>query len=86
MSLSHDLQDIVADISAKIAASERPGRADLEILRRNLEAATRAASKLESDCFSSGIAFQRLADGVDAKVADLSGLTRHARSLVPVNG
>jgi hypothetical protein len=80
MSLVHDLQNLTADISAKIAASEPLGRVELEVLRRNLQAATSEAGRLERQGLQIGGALTTLCDGIERGVADLTGLSRHARS------
>lgn len=83
MSLSHDLQNLIADVSAAIATNQPLGRADLEIMRRNLNAAAREAGRIERGEASSGMALATLCDGLDRGVADIAGLARHARTLVP---
>lgn len=83
MPLSHDLQNMIAEVNATIAAGRSLGRVDLQKLQRNLDAAARDAGRMERDGVRSGDALGTLCDGIDRQVADLTGLVRHARSLAP---
>lgn len=83
MPLSHDLQNLVADVSAAIATNKPLGRVELEVMRRNLDAAAREAGRIERGEATSGAALATLCDGLDRGVADIAGLARYARALAP---
>jgi len=82
MPVSRDLQNMVADVSAAIAGKQSYGRADLEVLRRKLEAAARDAGEDERAGFSARTALGGLCDAIDDQVRDLAGLARRARQPV----
>ncbi len=76
MSVSDTLHTITDDVSAWIASGKAPGRAELEILRRNLAAARTDARKAEALDVVRGVAVTELLTGVERGIADLAGLAR----------
>lgn len=84
MTLSHELQNLVADVNVAIAERKTWGRTELEKLRRNLAASARAATKEESAAATAREALGQLVAGVETGVADLAGLARRSSAAVEV--
>lgn len=78
MPVSHDLQNIVSDISTAIAAGKKWGRTDLERLRRSLTETAREVAEGERHAGAERLALGELVAGIDRGVADLTGLARRA--------
>lgn len=81
MPIAHDLQDIIGGVSAAIAAKESWSRTELEKLRRSLVAVKNDAGKVERGGEVARLALEEVCHGIDAGVANLSGLARHARGV-----
>ncbi|GAN14136.1 hypothetical protein I6G65_16000 [Sphingomonas paucimobilis] len=79
MTLATDLQNLIADVSAAIAANKPMGRADLEIMRRNLSAIADDARRHDTAQTVAGLVLRDLFDGIENKAADLSRLAAHQR-------
>lgn len=82
MTVAHDLQNMVADLSAAIAGRATYGRSDLEILRRKVEAAARDAGELERTNFTGHAVAAALCDAIDAQVVDLTTLAKRHRAQI----
>ena len=80
MPIAKDLQDIIADVlSPAIAERKTFGRTELERLRRSLTEVARQAGSEERGSVTVRHAFDQLVEGIDAGVANIAGLARHAR-------
>lgn len=82
MSLATDLQNLVSDVSAAIAANRPLGRADLEIMRRNLTAMADHARQTDRSQHLAGLVLRDLFDGIEKQTADLGRLAAHQRHLL----
>lgn len=79
MTLATDLQNIVADVSAAIAANQPMGRASLEILRRNLTALAEDVRRTDTSQTVAGMVLRDLFDGIEKQTVDLGRLAAHQR-------
>lgn len=79
MSLATDLQNLVSDVSAAIAANKPLGRADLEIMRRNLTAMAEDARQVDTSQTVAGLVLRDLFDGIEKQALDLGRLATHQR-------
>lgn len=79
MSLATDLQNLIADVSAAIAANRPMARADLEIMRRNLSAIAEDARTADTSQTVAGLVLRDLFDGIEKQAADLGRLAAHQR-------
>jgi len=82
MSIATDLQNLVSDVSAAIAANKTMGRADLEIMRRNLSAMAEYARQSDRSQQLAGLVLRDLFDGIAKQTADLGRLAAHQRNLL----
>ena len=82
MRVSHDVQDIIADVSAAIAGSKTWGRVEQEKLRRSLKAIATSAGEAERAAGTERLALGELVAGVRGGVADLTGLAAHLTGFV----
>lgn len=71
MTLATDLQNLVSDVSAAIAANKPMGRADLEVMRRNLTALADEARRTDTSQTVAGLVLRDLFDGIENRAADL---------------
>lgn len=81
MSVSDELQQVITDVSALIAAGASPGRTELEKMRRGLSAIAADARKAEADTTTQRMIFAELLTGVEGRIIDLTGLATRARKL-----
>lgn len=79
MPIASDLQTLVSDVSADIAARKSWGRTELEKHRRTLAAIAKQLRAEESDVAVTRIAFEHLLEGVEKGAVNLAGLAGHAR-------
>lgn len=79
MTLATELQNLVSDVSAAIAGNKTMGRADLEILRRNLSALADDARRTDTSQTVAGLVLRDLFDGIERQAADLGRLATHQR-------
>lgn len=82
MPVSHDLQNVIGDVSAAIAANQTWSRVKLEKLRRSLNEAARAAAQAERSASHERFALTELIAGVTTGAADIAGLARRADAVV----
>lgn len=82
MTVASDLQSMVANVSAAIAGSEIYGRAELEILRRNLAAIAKDAGEAERADFATRHMLDEVCAAVETGVLDLSGVARRGRAQI----
>jgi len=84
MSVAHDLQTIVADLSVAIAGRQTFGRTELDRLRRRLGDVAKEAQRGETQ----GVVLRTIADDVigaiDAGVINLQGVATSARERMGV--
>lgn len=82
MTISHELQNLVADLSAAIAAKKPWGRTEQERMRRALTEIGRGAVREESAAAGVRDALGELTRGVAIGVADLDGLARRGAAVL----
>jgi len=80
MSVANDLQDIVADLSAAIAARQIFGRTELEKLRRQLEHACRDMAAEHRGSVTARIVLEDMIAAVEANTIDLARIASRART------
>ncbi|MET3436347.1 hypothetical protein [Sphingomonas sp. 1185] len=79
MSIATDLQNLVSDVSAAIAANKTMGRVDLEVMRRNLTALADEARRNDTAQTVAGLVLRDLFAGIENQAADLGRLAAHQR-------
>lgn len=79
MPIASDLQTLISDISADIAARKTWGRTELEKHRRTLAEVAKLLRAEESAVTVTKIAFEGLLEGVEKGAVDLARLAGHAR-------
>lgn len=82
MPVSHELQNLISDVSTAIVARASWGRAELEQLRRTLTELNRDVAQAERSHGTERHALTTLIDGVKAGAADIAGLARRADAVV----
>ena len=82
MSVSHELQNLISDVSVAIAERKSWGRTEQERVRRTLDALARDAAQAERAAGSTRLCLDQLITGVETRVADLAGLARRAGAVV----
>lgn len=85
-SVATQLQDLVARANAAIAGRENWGRAELEILRRDLAAACQQAKAEHRGEVTARMVLDELCAGVEKGVANLVGLAQVARRQAKLDG
>lgn len=79
MPVSTDLQDMLADVSAAIAKNKPLGRADLEVMRRRLNASITDLRVQERTAGRAARVADDLIAGISKGTLNLSGLADRAR-------